>query len=345
MKTPKTTTKAKSQPIELSSVLNTIPATTGIEQLRLMHKGIGIIPATAVDVLSELDRLAELFGHQSLSVLDLVRSQAHVLQMATGVEASALMQYHPSTVADRLHTVRNLIVAVAAAAAATITSGSPHTSPAAVYANSIKLARRSHHVRRPFTDDEIVLCRVAAHLAARDNSRDHVATTYALIDSGLVPGETTHVRPDDFDDCELPQFVLAAGNGHLQARFVFLDRFTSHTVGRHLEAAGRAGLSSNAPLVYNGRTNQSGSSSATASAQRKIDRFFEQLRLPTGDITASSITQWRVATVLNTQGPAAAQTLSGRSGLAQMYRALGEYGPRAQRSQPDDDGLSFSAAA
>jgi integrase len=339
------TTKTKNQPIELSPVLDTIPAHVGIEELRLLNERFGIIPTVALDILSELDRLAGLFERENLTVLDLVKRQASVLQMATGVAASAVTRHHPSAVAEKLHTARNLIVAAAAAAVATIATDSPHTSPAAVYANSIQLARRSHHVRRPFADDEIVLCRVAAHLVARVDPRDHAATTYVLIESGLVPGETTKVCIEDFDEPELPQLVLAPGNAHLKPRFVELDQFTSHTLGRHLEHAHRAGRKTNAPLVYKGRGHEPGSSSAIASAQRKIDRFLEQLGLPTGDITASSITQWRIATVLRTQGSGAAHALSGRTWLEQMYRGLGECGTATKSARPDDDGVTFSFAA
>lgn len=348
----KTTTKTKNQPIELSPVLDTIPATDGIQELRLMHERFGIIPAPAAPaILAALDRLADLFAQRNLTVLDLVRKQADVLQAATGVPANAVTQHHPTAVAEELHTTRNLIVAAAAAAAATIDAGSPHTSPAAIYANSIKLARRSPHIRRPFSDDEIVLCRVAAHLIARLDPRDHTATTYTLIDAGFVPGETTVVRIDDTDEPEMPQLLLAAGNGHLKARYLDLDQFASHTFGRHIEHALCAGHATDVPLTYtprvrkNGETHTPGSPSATASAQRKIDRFLDLLRLPTGDITASSITQWRIGTMLRTQGPDAALAISGRSSLAQMYRALGENGTPAKTDRPDDDGVSFSFAA
>jgi hypothetical protein len=66
--------------------------------------------------------------------------------------------------------------------------------------------------------------------------------------------------------------------------------------------------------------------------------------LPTGDITATSLTQWRCATVLATEGIQAALAVSGRHSVESMFRALGVSGAKPD-AEPDDDGESFAAAA
>lgn len=272
-----------------------------------------------------------------------------MLSILSGIPQGQLTQYHATEAANRVHSYRNPALAVAALASSTIGVPSHATHPDTVYAHAIQLARRSTLMRRPLEDDEIVLSRVAAHLAARENLRDHAATIYTLTAAGLVPGETTHVTIDDADDPEMPQLLLAAGNAHIASRFIALDPFATHTLGRHFQQALRAGHDLKAPLTYTprvrkkGEKHQPGSVFATASAQRIIDRFLQQLRLPTGDITASSVTQWRVACTLKSEGPKAALEVSGRTNMEAMFRALG-----ATRSQPDQrpvDDVSFAATA
>lgn len=343
-------TKKTKTPVSLSQTLRTIPATAGIDQLRRLHEAYDIIPATAAATIEpRLEALEVVLRRNNTSVLDLASNQAATLSVLTGIPQGNLTQYHATQSANEVHSYRNVALAVAALAASTVGVPSAATHPQTVYAHSIKLARRSPLMRRPFEDDEVVLCRVAAHLAARENPRDHAATIYTLTDAGLVPGETTHVTIEDVDDPEMPQVLLAAGNAQIAARFIELDRFTTHTLGRHIEQALRAGHAPKAPLTYaprarkNGEKHQSGSVSATASAQRIIDRFLEQLRLPTGDITATSITQWRVATTLKSQGVQAAWAASGRTNVDAMWRALG-MAPTESKQRPADD-TSFAAAA
>lgn len=345
-----TTKKTKTPKVALSESLRTISATEGIDQLRRLHQAYGVIPTTATDAIEPaLDELEVVLRRNDVTALDLAARPGPTLSILSGIPQGQLTQYHATYDANRVHAYRNLALAVAALAASTIAVASPATHPETVYAHAIRLARRSTQMRRPFEDDEIVLSRVAAHLAARENPRDHAATIYTLTDAGLVPGETTHVSIDDADDAEMPQLLLAAGNAHIAARFIDLDPFATHTLGRHIQHALRAGHDPKAPLTYTPRVrktgpkHQPGSVSATASAQRIIDRFLEQLRLPTGDITASSITQWRVASLLESQGVDAALAMSGRSNKDAMFRALG-----TTRTQPDQrpvDDVSFAAAA
>lgn len=161
----------------------------------------------------------------------------------------------------------------------------------------------------------------------------------------MVPGETTHPTLSDFDDREMPQEVLAAGNGHLKSRFLSLDRFTSHTLGRHLNAAHRAGHHNDKPLTYNGRKHVSGSTQATASAQGVIDRLFKEIGLSNHDVTASSVYLWRVQTTFNTAGPDLAREPSGRTTTDQMFHSIGHYRQRTSNEPDDDEGLSFADAA
>lgn len=345
-----TTSSSKtSKKIALSETLKHVPAAEGIARLRELDQAHGIIPASArASIEAALSRIEAVLLENAVTTLELATNPSRVLSILTGVAQNKVTQYHPTEVADRLHIYRNLTLAVAVLAADTIQADSPATSPAAIYSNSVKLARRSVHTRRPFADDEIVLCRVAAHLAALVDPRDQTATIYTYLDAGLVPGETTHVTIEDHDEPESPQHLLAAGNAQLAARFIQLDQFAAHTLTRHIDHALRARHSWTAPLTYtprlrkDGTRHQPGSTSATASAQGTIDRFLEQLRLPTGDITASSITQWRVASTLASQGINAAWAVSGRTSVAAMYRALGTVSAQPV-TRPDDDGESFAA--
>ena len=332
------------QKVTLSRTLDTVPAVEGVEALLALHRAYTIVPAVAAEnILPALDELGTVLSKEALTTSELAGNPCTVLSILTGLSGGKITEYHRTDVAEPLHTYRNLGLAVAALAAATIREDSAGTEPATVYSHAVRLQRRSTRTRRPAAHDEIVLFRVAAHLAARTDPRDHATGIYTLSDAGQAPGETTHVTIKDFDDPEMPQFVLAAGNGHLAARFVPLDPWTSHTLGRHLEHARRAGHSASAPLTYRGWKHQPGSQSATVSAHQALDRFLAPLRLPTGDLTVGSISQWRVANVLETQGVDAAVEISGRKNAAAMFRALGERTDKATTERPDDDGISFAA--
>jgi hypothetical protein len=348
-KTNKTNKTSASKKHPLSLTLKTIPAVTGIERLRDLTNKFGLIPHTVSETIDALlHDLETTFVELNISAYELAADSARILGIVAGVPANQVTQYHRSETAEPLHAYRNLILAIATLAAATIGVVSPATAPGTIYAHSVKLARRSTQTRRPFTDDEIVLCRVAAYLAAQTSPRNHTSFIYTLVEAGMVPGESTHTRIDDFDDPEMPMQLLAAGNGHLAARFLTLDTFARHITSRHMALALRAGYDARSPLTYKPRdrgakTHESGSASATASAQRVLDRFIDELRLPTGDITASSITQWRVASTLEHQSFEQALAVSGRKKMDAMLRALGTT-RRAPTTRPDDDGESFAAA-
>lgn len=346
---PTPSTSKKTGRADLSQALQTVPAIDGIHKLRELHHDFGIIPSTAYGrIAASLDRIETVLREQAITTLELAKDPSTVLSILTGVPRTEISRYHSTEVSDRLHTDRNLLLAVTVLAASTIAASSPCTSPQAVYSNSVKLTRRTVHHRRPCTDDEIVLFRVASHLAAQADPRHQTATIYTYLEAGAVPAETTHVTIADHDDPENPRMLRAAGNQQqLAGRDLPLDTFANHLIARHITHALRAGHDPNTPMTYTPRVrenkpkHQSGSNSATASAQRTIDRFFIDLRLPTGDITASSITQWRVATTLNAHGIEAAWTISGRTRLESMYRALGTFAPPTQA--PSDEGVSFAA--
>jgi hypothetical protein len=343
--------RIKTDKITLSPTLRTIPAAEGVTRLRELNRTFGLTPAPAAGGLNELlTGLEQVLLRTNISTLELADNAGPTLSFLTGVPAANLTDYHRTEVADRLHAYRNLALATAALAASTIEVTSTATAPAAIYAHAIRLRRRSIQLRRPLADDEIVLCRVAAYLASRVDPCDHAASIGTLLFAGLVPCETTQVRIDDFDDPAAPTILLAAGNAQLEARYIELDSFASHILGRHMQQALRAGRSRETPLTYRPRKRKQGpkhlpgSTAATASAQGVIDRFIAQLGLPTGDITATSLTQWRCATVLATEGIQAALAVSGRHSVESMFRALGVSGVKPV-AEPDDDGESFAAAA
>jgi hypothetical protein len=170
--------------------------------------------------------------------------------------------YQPSDVAERLHTYRNVVVALAVAAADSISAKSDP-----VLAKCTRLKTRSVQDQRGLTDDEILLARVHAATLSRCAPQSQAAAIYAMVDAGMVPGETTSVTTRDVDDYERPSMVYAPGNGHLADRYLPLDRFGSAVIGGRVAKAVADGYSPSRPLTYVPRKNHPGSKQATASAQ------------------------------------------------------------------------------
>jgi hypothetical protein len=269
---------------------------------------------------------------------ELVTEQTLLLKALTGVEKP--QQFQRAEIAERLHTFRNMMLTLATAA-----TGAFHGDPAGLYQRMVKLAPRTHAVRRPLVDDEILLARVVIHLESSAQPRSTRAAVYTLVESGMTPGETTHVSLDDTDDYEMPQMVLAAGNAHLQSRFLPLDRFNTVVLGRFTEAAHRAGIATAQPLTYQGRKHAPGSSAATASAQGIIDRLLKEVGLFNDDVSATSLRLWRLATTLSQANVKAAQELGGygetRDDEDRLWRALGHLEKPKVDEDDDEEPESF----
>src|SRR6478752_536652 len=207
-----------------------------------------------------------------------------------------------------LHALRNVIVATTAAA-----SAASRCYPDAAFHHALKLRPRTAHAMRPFTDDEILLLRVHAALTSRRRAVAEPANVYALTDGGLTPGQTTSISLSSFNDAEVPTQVRIPGHRKgTRTRHMLFDEFNTLVLGRRTRAAVAAGMTDAEPLTYRPRKNLPGTADAAASAQRILDRVIEETGLRQPDITASSITRWRILTIYNHAGSRAATQAYGR---------------------------------
>lgn len=217
----------------------------------------------------------------------------------------------------------------------------------------VKLGARTCDFRRPLTDDEILLARIATHTTSLRNPRSERAAVYAMVEAGMVPREAPFVTLEDIDDHEMPQMVLAVGHQHLCARFVPLDQFERSVLGRFTQAAHHAGVSRTKTLTYSPRTTGAkynpekhapGTSSATAAAQGLLDRMLKEIGIFNVDVTATSIRLWRLLETYRASGATAAQELAGLGtetrDLDRLWHLLGQFEQIAQSTQDDDD-ISF----
>jgi hypothetical protein len=246
---------------------------------------------------------------------NLVRHQSQLLTVLTGVPKPT--EFHKTSVAEGLHTYRNVTVALVAAAAHF--AGAPTD---AVYRDSVRLRARTHQSHRPLFDDEVLLARVHAATESLFAPTSPRASIYAMTDAGLVPGETTSVTLNDLDDPAEPTDLKAPGNQHIKGRHLPMDAFAQTVLGRRAAAALTKGTSPDSPLTYRPRTNLPGTPAATASAQGILDRMLAELDLANSDVTASSITLWRIHTVWAHQGEHLALQVSGRNSKEQMLAIL-----------------------
>lgn len=342
-KTTRTCVPARQRPkTTLSPVLRTVTIADAVAEFRTLDARSDLVPAPARPAVEVL--LNQIAAAGLANAAQLVADQTHLLQILTGVDRAAVRSHQPTEVAERLHTSRNVIIAVAAVAAASVGA-----DPAGVYDNSVTLLRRTMSPRRPLTDDEVLLARVAVRLHSIADPRSATAGVYSLVEAGMVPGETTLVTLSDFSDCdghEVSSHVLAPGNGHLASRFLPLDSYTRHVLGRLVNAATLAQVDAAKPLLYTPRDakNLPGSPVATASAQGVLDRLLKSVGLFQDDTTASSIYLWRVQSTYLAAGVDAALEISGRSTASQMFQSLGQHRTKQEQVNPDE-GFSFESAA
>jgi hypothetical protein len=311
--TGKRTPKEAAEP--LSGVLRTMKVAEGLSALHDLDERYGVIPASGAAALAqaaaEILTAAARIGVTSIAAL--VQQQGPLLKALTGVDKPTAI--HKTAVADPLHRYRNVIVAIAAASAQSVGA-----SLTPIWSQSLRLRARTCQLGRPLFDDEILLARVHAAIGSDGNPKSQRACIYAMLDAGLVPGETTPVSLNDFDDIDQPTELLAPGNGHLDPRLLPLDRFAQAVLGRRTRAANKSNMRK--PLTYAPRKNAPGSAAASASAHGVVDRILTELGLADIDVTASSVMLWRLATVYATAGADTATAMSGRRSRAQMEAIL-----------------------
>ncbi|WP_166392089.1 hypothetical protein [Nocardioides ochotonae] len=94
----------------LSTTLGTIPGIDGVRELQTLHHRFAVIPTAALaETLGQLEQIEALVASQQLSVLDLLQNQAALLATLTGLTAREVAQFQPTTVAEVLHPMRNLL--------------------------------------------------------------------------------------------------------------------------------------------------------------------------------------------------------------------------------------------
>lgn len=344
--TTKTNATAKSKPTKIHAMpaaLGTMSIAEAIAEFHLFDVRMGLIPtASQHDLLQTLETIERTTKRAGITRADqLVTDHKSLLSTLTGV--GAISQFHDSNAAEPLHSFRNLMLAVAAAA-----TGSFNGEPRGLYQRMTPLRARTHSHRRPLTDDEIVLLRTMIHLESSAKAKSVRPAIYALIECGMTPGETTHFSLGDIvGDHESVETVLATGNGHIVSRFLPVDAFSASVLARFTQVAHDAGTARDTPLTYTGRVNVPGSVQATASSQRIIDRLLDQAGLANTDTTATSIRLWRLERAYRTHGDTFAQELAGygakKDDIEKLWRTLGFMNPLTVTPTVDDADTSFAS--
>ena len=262
-------------------------------------------------------------GHTTVG--QLLKHQSQILQQATGL--GPLTAAAPAAERNTYHQYRNTLLTVVLAGYLAGAGSPPHPTD---------LVRALKHQRtgstgRPAADDEIALARVWALLKARTTQGTVAAATYTLCDAGMRLDETKATQISDFDDPDDPALVLASGRERLAARFLPLDDFHRAALATRIAHVRRRGSDA---LLYAPRTSRPSATSALASAINTMNRHYAEIGLDHGDLQPASISNWRVAYVWETQGKAAAKSISGMSTKA-METALGLTRQITPEKRPD----------
>lgn len=154
----------------------------------------------------------------------------------------------------------------------------------------VALPARTTRQARPLTDDEVVLCRVAARLSGPPTLRR--AVTWALAEATAVTSEIPQVRISDLDDSAAPTRVRLAGNQRHDPRWGVFTDWGSGMVARHVEALLSKGAAPETRLVYSGRANPA-QDKAQASACNALGHVLDSAGF-TGqpDVRPASIRGW-----------------------------------------------------
>jgi hypothetical protein len=280
-----------------------------ITHLRDLHRDTGIIPTHAhnsvMSTVEELCRSAEALGINTLGKL--CREAVAVLQHAACTDQVTGPQ--PTAVADRLHRYRNLALALALSCAYYLDVDAP-----SVIGCFPTLWARTHRPNRPHTDDEITLLRVYVIDQLRRPGKAKRAGSYAMVDAGATPVETTGITAEDFDaaDEHPPTFMLIPHHTRSIAdRCVELDPFAAHVLAHVLRQAKARGRDSSSPLTYDDKGGKRFSPSSSASGV--LRRLHTALGLDHPDTTPASTRRWRIQITLETRGMDAATAISGQS--------------------------------
>ncbi|MGH1561453.1 hypothetical protein [Mumia sp. DW29H23] len=313
------------------------------KELTDLHDHFGLIPDHAVDATWEavgsVEQSAAKLGLDSCD--DLVANCSNVLTELTGLRAPT--QFQPVDLAPALHTYRNAVATLVAAAAVT-----RRAEPAGALKKVTHLKKRTHELNRCASDDEVVLLRASVlaevlHRQAHRRTFSRPVITYTLCDAGMNPGESTGFTAEHLQvDADIPT-VTASGNRNLEDRQLPLDTFNRFVLQASVDSALKADhLTPTTTLSYAPRANQPGSKQATASAFGVLDRQLKTVGIDNLDLKASCIYRWRVDATRRTLGLTAAQTISGHRSLDGMFRAIG-MSPDSLRRAPAPTQVRFDA--
>jgi hypothetical protein len=294
---------------KFSPVLNSVTLAEARAQFDRLDEALNIVPTTHRATLNAtLDTLLATAGRLEMRMLlDVVKDADVLLSCTTTVPRDQLRRLHPESMAATLHMHRNTLLALVLAAVI------DYNGNVKEIAKAFKpLARRTADHERPCSDDEILVLRLwtwhgAQNLTDADTRR--AAAVYAAVDAGAFPGETPSIKPDDVQLSEGDPIFLAPGHRNgVDARCIALDTYNAAQLLPCLQDA----TGTRRHLTYVPRTNtELDYGKAAASATQIIDRFREILGLIGGDITSSSVTNWRIVHTVATNGIVAGRELSG----------------------------------
>ncbi len=274
-----------------TQTLRTISLQEGLDALAELRADAvfsSIDPAPLLDAATSLAGIAAELGARNCH--DLAVRSAQVLQAITGV--SRLDRVQPQDVADILHLHRNVLLTLLIATARTY--GGP-TNDICALVPRLHVRSGGSRATRLFHDDEIVLARTFALSTLDNDPRHHAALSYALVEAGMTPGETTHITTGDLVGYDgQVELIDARGNHTIRRRTLPADYFAKAVLTQARAASIRAGRTGNEPLVYSFKKNLPGTPAATASIQTNLNRWLTKIGLKHIDTTTNSIRAWRV---------------------------------------------------
>lgn len=154
----------------------------------------------------------------------------------------------------------------------------------------VTLPARTVRQARPLTDDEVVLCRVAARLSGPPTLRR--AVIWALAEATAVTSEIPQVRIGDLDDSHAPWKVRLAGNQRHEPRWGTLTPWGHTILTRHIADLKDKGATDNASLTYRGRADPS-QDKAQATASNAVGHILDTAGFASQpDIRPASIRGW-----------------------------------------------------
>lgn len=272
-----------------------------------------VVPATFRDAFQEIaaSLMATAEKYEVQTVAKLLADTDVVLSGAAGVPKPKALT--PTTERAVYHQHRNVLttLVVAAYLHGPRTSTSAQPTPAQLVAPVAQ--QRTSHPHRPMADDEIVLARTWALVAAHHSQKRYAATVYTVCDAGARLSELPAARHSDLCGDDEPDAFLAGGTPDRNARFLPLGTFHRSVLERTVDPRSHE----DALLLAHprGRASEAGDFTGAA-ATRALSAFTAALGLKHADLVPASAARWRVQHTRDTQGLDAAVEIAGTSKAA-----------------------------